>query len=39
VLETGIARMRLFRVPEFLGVALLLGILAALFLFVSQGMT
>jgi formate hydrogenlyase subunit 4 len=39
LLETARARMRLFRVPEFLGVALLLGILAALFLFVSQGMT
>jgi formate hydrogenlyase subunit 4 len=39
LLETGVARMRLFRVPEFLAVALLLGILAALFLFVSQGMT
>ena len=31
------AKMRVFRVPEFLGVALLLGLLAAIFLFVSQG--
>ena len=35
--ETGIAKMRVFRVPEFLGVALLLGLLAAVLLFVSQG--
>jgi formate hydrogenlyase subunit 4 len=35
--ETTIAKMRVFRVPEFLGVALLLGLLAAIFLFVSQG--
>jgi formate hydrogenlyase subunit 4 len=35
--ETGIAKMRLFRVPELLGIALLLGLLAAVFLFVSQG--
>jgi formate hydrogenlyase subunit 4 len=35
--ETLTARMRLFRVPEFLGVALLLGLLAVIFLFVSQG--
>jgi formate hydrogenlyase subunit 4 len=37
VIETALARMRVFRVPEFLGVALLLGLLAAVFLFVSQG--
>ncbi len=37
MLETGIAKMRLFRVPEFLGVAILLGLLAAMFLFVSTG--
>jgi formate hydrogenlyase subunit 4 len=36
-LETGIARMRAAQVPEFLGVAVLLGVLAALFLFVSEG--
>lgn len=35
--ETAIAKMRVFRVPEFLGVALLLGLLAVVFLFVSQG--
>jgi formate hydrogenlyase subunit 4 len=35
--ESVIARMRVFRVPEFLGVAVLLGLLAAVFLFVSQG--
>jgi formate hydrogenlyase subunit 4 len=35
--EVSIARMRIFRVPEFLGIALLLGLLAAIFLFVSQG--
>ena len=37
VLEVGMAKMRLFRVPEFLGVAILLGLLAAMFLFVSTG--
>lgn len=37
-LEVSIAKMRIFRVPEFLGVALLLGLLAAVFLFVSQGL-
>jgi formate hydrogenlyase subunit 4 len=35
--ETVIAKMRVFRVPEFLGIAVLLGLLAAVFLFVSQG--
>ena len=35
--ETGIAKMRVFRVPEFLGAALLMGLLAAVFLFVSTG--
>ncbi len=39
VFETAIAKMRVFRVPEFLGVALLLGLLAAVFLFVSTGLT
>jgi formate hydrogenlyase subunit 4 len=33
--ETSIAKMRVFRVPEFLGVALMLGLLATLLLFVS----
>lgn len=35
--ETAAARMRVLRVPELLGVAVLLGVLAAVFLFVSQG--
>lgn len=38
VFETGIAKMRVFRVAEFLGGALLLGLLAAVFLFVSTGL-
>jgi formate hydrogenlyase subunit 4 len=33
--ETSIAKMRVFRVPEFLGVALMLALLAALLRFVS----
>jgi formate hydrogenlyase subunit 4 len=33
--ETSIAKMRVFRVPEFLGVALMLGLLGALLRFVS----
>jgi formate hydrogenlyase subunit 4 len=37
VIEASLAKMRVFRVPEFLGVALLLGLLAALYLFVSTG--
>jgi formate hydrogenlyase subunit 4 len=37
VFETSIAKMRVFRVPEFLGIAVLLGLLAAVFLFVSTG--
>jgi formate hydrogenlyase subunit 4 len=36
VFETAIAKMRVFRVPDFLGAALMLGFLAALLLFVSQ---
>jgi formate hydrogenlyase subunit 4 len=36
VFETAIAKMRVFRVPEFLGVALMLGLLAAVLLFVSR---
>jgi formate hydrogenlyase subunit 4 len=35
--ETSIAKMRVFRVPEFLGIAVLLALLAVVFLFVSQG--
>jgi len=37
--EAGIARMRIFRVPELLGIALMLALLAVLFLFVSEGYT
>jgi formate hydrogenlyase subunit 4 len=34
--ETGIAKMRVFRVPEFLGAALMLALLATLLRFVSR---
>ena len=36
VFETAVAKMRVFRVSEFLGAALMLGLLAALLLFVSH---
>jgi formate hydrogenlyase subunit 4 len=36
VFETAIAKMRVFRVPDFLGAALMLGFLATLLLFVTQ---
>ncbi len=36
VSETATAKMRVFRVPEFLGVALMLGLLGAILLFVSR---
>lgn len=36
--ETAIAKLRVFRVPEFLGGALLLALLAAALLFVSTGL-
>jgi len=36
--ETAIAKMRVFRVPTFLGAALMLGLLGALLLFVSRGL-
>jgi formate hydrogenlyase subunit 4 len=36
--ETTIAKMRVFRVPDFLGVALMLGLLGALLLFVSRSL-
>jgi formate hydrogenlyase subunit 4 len=36
VFEVSIAKMRVFRVSEFLGVALLLALLATIFLYVSQ---
>ena len=35
--DVSIAKMRVFRVPQFLGAAILLALLAAVFLFVSQG--
>ena len=38
VFETSTAKMRVFRVPNFLGAALMLGLLGVLLLFVSQGM-
>jgi formate hydrogenlyase subunit 4 len=36
--ETVIAKMRVFRVPNLLGIALMLGSLGTLLLFVSGGM-
>ena len=36
VFETAIAKMRVFRVPDFLGAALMLGFLAVLLLFVTR---
>ncbi|HEX3210104.1 MAG TPA: NADH-quinone oxidoreductase subunit H [Geminicoccaceae bacterium] len=38
VFETAIAKMRVFRVPQFLGAALMLGLLGTLLLFVSRGL-
>jgi formate hydrogenlyase subunit 4 len=38
VAETSVAKMRVFRVPNFLGAALMLGLLGVLLLFVSRGM-
>jgi formate hydrogenlyase subunit 4 len=38
VFETAIAKMRVFRVPAFLGAALMLGLLATLLLFVSRSL-
>jgi len=38
VFETSIAKMRVFRVPEFVGVALMLSLLGTLFLFVSRSL-
>ena len=37
VFETAVAKMRVFRAPQFLGAALMLGLLGALLLFVSRG--
>jgi formate hydrogenlyase subunit 4 len=36
--ETAIAKMRVFRVPQFLGIALMLSLLGALLLFVSRSL-
>lgn len=36
--ETNIAKMRVFRVPDFLGAALMLGLLATLLLFMSRSL-
>jgi formate hydrogenlyase subunit 4 len=38
IFETSIAKMRVFRVPEFLGVALMLGLLGVVLLFVSRSL-
>jgi len=38
VFETSIAKMRVFRVPDFLGVALMLALLGTLLLFVSRSL-
>ena len=36
--ETSVAKMRVFRAPDFIGVALMLGLLATLLRFVSREM-
>lgn len=36
--ETTVAKMRIFRVPDFIGVALMLGLLATLLRFMSRGL-
>jgi formate hydrogenlyase subunit 4 len=36
--ETAIAKMRVFRVPEFLGAALMLALLAALLMFMTRSL-
>jgi len=38
VFETAVAKMRVFRVPEFLGAAFMLGFLGALLMFVSRSL-
>ncbi len=38
VFETSIAKMRVFRVPNFLGAALMLALLGTLLLFVSRSL-
>ena len=36
--ETTIAKMRVFRVPEFLGISLMLALLGALLMFVTRSL-
>jgi formate hydrogenlyase subunit 4 len=36
--ETSIAKMRVFRVAEFLGAAMMLGLLGVIFLYIAQGL-
>ncbi len=36
--EVTVAKMRIFRVPDFIGVALMLGLLATLLRFMSRGL-
>jgi formate hydrogenlyase subunit 4 len=38
IFETSIAKMRVFRIPDFLGAALMLGLLGTLLLFVSRSL-
>jgi formate hydrogenlyase subunit 4 len=38
VFETSIAKLRVFRAPDFIGAALMLGLLAVLLRFVSAGL-
>ncbi|HEX9841680.1 MAG TPA: formate hydrogenlyase, partial [bacterium] len=38
VFETSVAKMRVFRVSQFLGAALMLGLLGTLLLFVSRNL-
>jgi formate hydrogenlyase subunit 4 len=38
IFETSVAKMRVFRVPDFVGIALMLGLLGTLLLFVSRSM-
>ncbi|MGA9573712.1 MAG: formate hydrogenlyase, partial [Lysobacterales bacterium] len=38
VFETSIAKMRVFRVPQFIGTALMMALLAALLMFVTRSL-
>jgi formate hydrogenlyase subunit 4 len=38
MLETMVAKMRVFRVPDFLGAGLMLGLLATLLLFLARSL-